>query len=185
MAQTVSTLEWRIADGPVGYDDAVGAMQARVAAIRAEQAAELVWLLEHPPLYTAGTSARPHELLEQKFPVFASGRGGQFTYHGPGQRVAYVMLDLRRRVPDIRRFVTALEAWIIGNFEDDVHVAARAAARTGVSDAAQRHVLVGRHARGNLDDDLALPANAPLASTFLARRLDDSPFALAGRTGRD
>src|SRR5687767_15844734 len=88
-------------------------MDARVAAISAGTAPELVWLLEHPPLYTAGTSARPDELIEARFPVHHVGRGGEFTYHGPGQRVAYVMLDLNRRQPDLRRFVAALEAWII------------------------------------------------------------------------
>ena len=88
-------------------------MEARVAAIADGSAPELVWLLEHPPLYTAGTSARPEDLIDARFPVHAVGRGGQFTYHGPGQRVAYVMLDLRRRVPDVRRFVATLEEWLI------------------------------------------------------------------------
>ena len=90
-------------------------MEARAAAIAAGNASELVWLLEHPPLYTAGTSARPGDLLQpDRFPVFRSGRGGEFTYHGPGQRVAYLMLDLNRRGPDLRRFVATLEAWLIG-----------------------------------------------------------------------
>lgn len=107
-------IEWRISDSPVPYTEAVQAMEARVAAIRAGTARELVWLLEHPPLYTAGTSARPSDLLQpDRFPVYASGRGGQYTYHGPGQRVAYVMLDLKRREPDLRRFVHDLEEWII------------------------------------------------------------------------
>ena len=88
-------------------------MSARAAAIADGRAPELVWLVQHPPLYTAGTSAKPEELIEQRFPVHRTGRGGQFTYHGPGQRVAYVMLDLRRRVPDVRRFVVTLEEWII------------------------------------------------------------------------
>jgi lipoyl(octanoyl) transferase len=88
-------------------------MEARVAAIAAGTADELVWLLEHPPLYTAGTSAHREDVLDTRFPVFDSGRGGQLTYHGPGQRVAYVMLDLRRRGPDVRRFVATLEEWII------------------------------------------------------------------------
>ena len=110
--------EWRRSAGPVPYRTALAVMDARSHAIAQGRAPELVWLLEHPPLYTAGTSARPHELLEQKFPVFASGRGGQFTYHGPGQRVAYVMLDLKRRVPDVRRFVAALEAWVIRTLAD-------------------------------------------------------------------
>jgi len=111
---TSPPVEWRISDRPVSYPDAVAAMEQRVAAIRAGTAPELVWLLEHPPLYTAGTSANPADLLDpDRFPVFASGRGGQFTYHGPGQRVAYVMLDLSRRGPDLRRFVVALEEWLI------------------------------------------------------------------------
>ena len=107
-------LEWRIDDRPVDYPEAVAAMEARVAAIRAGRAPELVWLLEHPPLYTAGTSARNADLLEpERFPVYRSGRGGQFTYHGPGQRVAYVMLDLKTRGCDVRRFVRDLEDWLI------------------------------------------------------------------------
>ena len=89
----------------VDYDDALEAMTARAAAIARGEARELVWLLEHPPLYTAGTSARPEDLIEARFPVHTAGRGGQFTYHGPGQRVGYVMLDLKRRAPDVRRFV--------------------------------------------------------------------------------
>src|SRR5580658_2078799 len=100
--------------GRVGYPEAVEAMKARAAAIAAGEAGELVWLLEHPPLYTAGVSARPGDLLDaNRFPVFRSGRGGQFTYHGPGQRVAYVMLDLTARGRDVRGFVQALQAWII------------------------------------------------------------------------
>jgi len=107
-------IEWRISDTPVPYPEAVQAMEARVAAIRAGTACELIWLLEHPSLYTAGTSARPADLLQPgRFPVYASGRGGQYTYHGPGQRVAYVMLDLKRRKPDLRRFVHDLEEWVI------------------------------------------------------------------------
>jgi len=106
-------VEWRISEGPVPYEAALAAMDARVAAIAAGEAPEQVWLIEHPPLYTAGTSARPDDLLAARFPVFATGRGGQFTYHGPGQRVAYVMLDLKRRRPDVRRFVATLEEWLI------------------------------------------------------------------------
>jgi lipoyl(octanoyl) transferase len=98
----------------VAYEAALAAMTARADAIARGQAGELVWLLEHPALYTAGTSARPAELIEARFPVHTAGRGGQFTYHGPGQRVGYVMLDLKRRVPDVRRFVATIEAWIIG-----------------------------------------------------------------------
>ena len=108
-------VEWAIAEGLVGYEEAVAVMEERVAAIAAGRAPERVWLVEHPPLYTAGTSARDEDLVDPgRFPVFRSGRGGQFTYHGPGQRVAYVMLDLNRRVPDLRRYVAALEAWLIG-----------------------------------------------------------------------
>ncbi|MDH3473715.1 MAG: lipoyl(octanoyl) transferase LipB [Rhodospirillales bacterium] len=107
-------MEWRIEDRLVPYPDAVAAMETRVEAIRAGTAPELVWLLEHPPLYTAGTSARDEDLLAPgDFPVYRTGRGGQFTYHGPGQRVAYVMLDLRRRGPDLRRYVSDLEDWVI------------------------------------------------------------------------
>ena len=105
--------EWRISDGPVPYDEALATMEARVAAIAAGEAAELVWLLEHPPLYTSGTSGKESDLLDAKFPIFSTGRGGQLTYHGPGQRVAYVMLDLKRRRPDVRAYVAGLEEWII------------------------------------------------------------------------
>ena len=106
-------VEWRVSDEPVGYQAAVAFMQARAADIAAGRAGELVWLIEHPPLYTAGTSADRADILDARFPVFESGRGGQLTYHGPGQRVAYVMLDLKRRGPDVRRYVATLEEWII------------------------------------------------------------------------
>ena len=106
-------VEWRITDTPVPYPEAVAAMEARVADIAAQKAPELVWLLEHPPLYTSGTSGKPADLLDPRFPIFATGRGGQLTYHGPGQRVAYVMLDLKRRRPDVRAYVAGLEEWII------------------------------------------------------------------------
>jgi lipoyl(octanoyl) transferase len=106
-------VEWQVTDGLVGYERALAVMDARASAIADGAAPELVWLIEHPPLYTAGTSASPEQLVSGRFPVHPTGRGGQFTYHGPGQRVAYVMLDLRRRGPDIRRFVATLEAWII------------------------------------------------------------------------
>ncbi|THD76227.1 MAG: lipoyl(octanoyl) transferase LipB [Phenylobacterium sp.] len=106
---------WALSPGLIGYEAAVAAMEARAADIAEGRAGELVWLLEHPPLYTAGVSAKPGDLLEpDRFPVFRSGRGGQFTYHGPGQRVAYVMLDLNARGRDVRAFVAALEAWLIG-----------------------------------------------------------------------
>jgi len=106
-------VEWRIAPSPVPYLDAVAAMEMRAAAIASHEAAELVWLLEHPPLYTSGTSGKTGDLLDPRFPLIATGRGGQLTYHGPGQRVAYVMLDLKRRRPDVRAFVAGLEQWII------------------------------------------------------------------------
>jgi lipoyl(octanoyl) transferase len=110
----VSTpVEWRISNGLVAYETALAAMDARAAAVADRIAPELVWLLEHPPLYTAGTSAKPEELIAPHFPVHTAGRGGQITYHGPGQRVAYLMLDLKRRGPDVRRFVATLEEWII------------------------------------------------------------------------
>jgi lipoyl(octanoyl) transferase len=107
-------VEWRVEDGLVDYPDALAFMEERATAIRAGTAGELIWLVEHPPLYTAGTSADPTDLLAaDRFPVFQAGRGGEYTYHGPGQRVAYVMLDLKRRREDVRVFVAALEEWII------------------------------------------------------------------------
>jgi lipoyl(octanoyl) transferase len=105
---------WAVTPGLVPYETALAAMEARVSAIADEQAAECVWLLEHPPLYTAGTSARDNELLDpDRFPVFKAGRGGRHTYHGPGQRIAYVMLDLTARGRDVRAYVNALETWLI------------------------------------------------------------------------
>ncbi len=112
-AAGLAPVEWRVSDGLVAYDHALAVMVARAAAIARGEAPELIWLLEHPALYTAGTSAQPAELIEPRFPVHSVGRGGQFTYHGPGQRVGYVMLDLKRRTPDVRRFVATLEEWII------------------------------------------------------------------------
>ncbi len=111
-------VEWVVAEGLTGYQEAVAEMEARTALIADGQAAERVWLVEHPPLYTAGTSAKDSDLVAPgRFPVHQAGRGGQYTYHGPGQRVAYVMLDLKRREPDLRRFVAALEAWLIGTLD--------------------------------------------------------------------
>jgi lipoyl(octanoyl) transferase len=105
---------WAVSTRPVAYPDAVAAMEARAAAIAEGRAGELIWLLEHPPLYTAGVSAKRADLIDpDRFPVFETARGGQFTYHGPGQRVAYVMLDLTARRRDVRAFVAALEAWVI------------------------------------------------------------------------
>jgi lipoyl(octanoyl) transferase len=113
-ADASTAVEWRVAAGLVPYPAALAAMEERVAAIRAGEAPELCWLLEHPPLYTAGTSARDEDLLTpHRLPVFRTGRGGQYTYHGPGQRVGYVMLDLQRRGPDLRAYIWRLEEWLI------------------------------------------------------------------------
>jgi lipoyl(octanoyl) transferase len=125
-------VEWRISDTLVPYADAVAFMDARVARISAGAAPELIWLLEHPPLYTAGTSARATDLVDARFPVHKSGRGGQFTYHGPGQRVIYAMLDLNRRNPDLHAFVCALEAWIIAALSTFNVMGERRADRIGV-----------------------------------------------------
>jgi lipoyl(octanoyl) transferase len=114
-AKERSTLqvEWKISDFPVAYPDALAEMEARAAAIAEGTAGEQVWLLEHPPIYTAGTSAQDADLIDARFPVYRTGRGGQFTYHGPGQRVGYVMLDLKHRKPDVRAYVHDLEQWLI------------------------------------------------------------------------
>ncbi len=109
----MAPVEWRVREGLVPYPEAVDFMEARVAEIAAGHAPELVWLVEHPPIYTEGTSANPADLIDPRFPVFKTGRGGQYTYHGPGQRVAYVMLDLKRRKPDVRAYVHNLEDWLI------------------------------------------------------------------------
>src|ERR1700716_42567 len=113
LAAGAPAVEWQVSEALIPYPDAVAAMESRAAAIAAYQAPELVWLLEHPPLYTSGTSGKAGDLLDPRFPMFATGRGGQLTYHGPGQRVAYVMLDLKRRRPDVRAYVAGLERWII------------------------------------------------------------------------
>ena len=111
-------VEWITSDGPVGYEDAVSKMETRAAEIAAGTAEELIWLVEHPPLYTAGTSAKPADLTDpDRFPVFETRRGGQYTYHGPGQRVVYVMLDVGRRGHDVRRFVQQLEEWVIATLD--------------------------------------------------------------------
>ena len=112
-AHSTGGVDWLTSSAPVAYPDALAFMDERVAAIREASQPECVWLLEHPPLYTAGTSARAEDLLDPRFPVYDAGRGGQYTYHGPGQRVAYVMLDLKPRGQDVRRFVRDLEEWII------------------------------------------------------------------------
>src|SRR5690349_22524214 len=106
-------VEWRVSDAPIPYPEAVAEMEARAAAIANGTAPELVWLLEHPPLYTSGTSGKASDLLDPRFPIFATGRGGQLTYHGPGQRVAYIMIDLKRRRPDVRAYVASLEELIL------------------------------------------------------------------------
>src|SRR5271155_4288552 len=108
-----AAVEWLISDQAIRYPEAIEVMESRVADIAAGRATEAVWLLEHPSLYTSGTSGKAADLLDPRFPIFKSGRGGQLTYHGPGQRVAYVMLDLKRRRPDVRAYVASLEEWII------------------------------------------------------------------------
>ena len=126
-------IEWRISDGLVAYDEALQLMEERVAAIRSGSAGELVWLLEHPPLFTAGTSANPSELMNPMgFPVHPAGRGGRYTYHGPGQRVGYVMLNLEQRGRDIRCFVHELEGWVIAALGDLGIAAHRAGGRIGI-----------------------------------------------------
>ena len=126
-------VEWKISDDLVPYAEALAVMEARAAAIRAGSAPEYIWLLEHPPLFTAGTSADPAELSNPMgFPVHAAGRGGRYTYHGPGQRVGYVMLDLEARGRDIRRFVHGLEGWIIATLADFGIAAHRAPGRIGI-----------------------------------------------------
>ena len=127
-----SPVEWCADPGLVPYERALAVMAARVTAIAEGNAGELVWLVEHPPLYTAGTGAKPHDLIDARFPVHATGRGGQFTYHGPGQRIAYVMLDLGQRGPDIRRFVLTLEEWIIRTLASFNVVGERREDRIGV-----------------------------------------------------
>lgn len=115
----IDGVEWRVTPGLTPYEDSLAAMEARAAAIRAGEASELVWLLEHPPLFTAGTSAASDELMNpMHFPVFEAGRGGRYTYHGPGQRVGYLMLDLEKRGKDIRCFVHSLEGWLIAALAD-------------------------------------------------------------------
>ena len=126
-------IEWRVSDAPVPYEEAIRFMEERAAAIRAGTARECIWLLEHPPLFTAGTSADPAELFNpQHFPVYEAGRGGRYTYHGPGQRVGYVMLDLEKRGKDIRCFVHALEGWMIDTLAELGVEAHRAPGRIGI-----------------------------------------------------
>src|SRR5665213_4443224 len=132
-------VEWRISDAPVPYPEAVALMESRVAEIAAGRAPELVWLLEHPPLYTSGTSGNEGDLLEARFPLFSTGRGGQVTYHGPGQRVAYVMLDLKRRKPDVRAYVAGLESWVAGALAHFGVAAGPRAGRIGLWVEMERH----------------------------------------------
>lgn len=127
-----ATADWHIFDAPQPYLETLAAMEARAAAIAEGRAPEAVWLLEHPPLYTAGTSARPEDLLDARFPVFPAGRGGQYTYHGPGQRVAYVMLDLTRRGRDVRCLVQGLEQWVIDTLAAHNVTGERREGRVGV-----------------------------------------------------
>ena len=126
-------LEWRIDDRPVDYETAVAQMEGRASAVRAGRASQLVWLLEHPSLYTAGTSADPSELLTPgRFPVHVTGRGGRYTYHGPGQRIAYVVLDLKTRGSDVRAFVRDLEEWLIRTLASFGLVGERRDGRVGI-----------------------------------------------------
>ena len=131
--ELIDGIEWRVSRGQVPYEPALAEMEARAAAVRDGTAPELVWLLEHPPLFTAGTSADPAELFNPMgFPVYEAGRGGRYTYHGPGQRVGYVILDLERRGKDIRRFVHCLEGWMIDALADLGVSAHRADGRIGI-----------------------------------------------------
>jgi len=131
-APTGNLPEWQIAAAPVDYTQAVTTMEARARQIRVEGVSNLVWLLEHPPLYTAGTSANAKDLLNPAFPVYQTGRGGQYTYHGPGQRVAYVMLDLQQRGSDLRQYICDLEAWMIASLKDVGVTGERRAGRVGI-----------------------------------------------------
>ena len=133
MTETFAQPEWRISDRPVDYPAAVAEMEARVAAIAGGTAPELIWLLEHPPLYTAGTSADPRDLLQaDRFPVHPTGRGGQYTYHGPGQRVVYALLDLGARGRDLRAYVHGLETWVIETLRQFAIDGERRAGRVGI-----------------------------------------------------
>ena len=131
--ELIDGIEWRVSEGLVPYDEALAFMEERAAAIRAGTAAECVWLLEHPPLFTAGTSADPAELINPlRLPVFDAGRGGRYTYHGPGQRVGYLLLDLERRGKDVRRLVGSLEGWMIATLRELGVSAHRAPGRIGI-----------------------------------------------------
>src|SRR6478736_1021246 len=133
MSQVQAEIEWKVSADPVAYEDALAFMERRAAAIREGTASECIWLLEHPPLFTAGTSADPAELINPlDFPVYEAGRGGRYTYHGPGQRVGYVMIDLEKRGKDIRCFVHSLEGWMIDTLADLGVAAHRADGRIGI-----------------------------------------------------
>jgi len=137
MRGALQPVEWTVSPTPVEYLEAVRRMEDRVEAIHRREAVEQVWLLEHPALYTAGSSAKDEDLLDARFPVFKTGRGGQYTYHGPGQRVAYVMLDLNRRKPDARAFVRDLEEWLIGTLAQLGVKGERRSGRVGIWVAAR------------------------------------------------
>ena len=141
----LSRPEWHVAPGLTGYAEALADMEARAAAIRAGAGRERIWLIEHPPLYTAGTSADPAEMLDPRFPVFEAGRGGRYTYHGPGQRVAYVQLDLARRGRDVRAYVAAMEGWVIDALAGLGVAARRAEGRIGIwtDDPSGREAKIG------------------------------------------
>jgi lipoyl(octanoyl) transferase len=144
LAMMIDDIEWDVSSGLVPYPQALERMEARAAAIHDGAASEMIWLLEHPPLYTAGTSADPAELLDPRFPVFKAGRGGRYTYHGPGQRVGYVMLDLGARGKDVRCFVHALEGWVIDALAELGVSARRAEGRIGIwTDAHGREAKIG------------------------------------------
>jgi len=131
-AEATSAIEWRCEKGQIPYTQALSEMEQRNAAIAAGEASELVWLLEHPPVYTAGTSAAAEELLDPRFEVVEAGRGGRYTYHGPGQRIGYVLLDLTKRGRDVRRFVHSIEGWVIDTLADVGVKSWRAEGRIGI-----------------------------------------------------
>lgn len=140
----VADIEWKTSEAPVAYDTALAWMEGRAAAVAAGEAREAVWLLEHPPLYTAGTSADPAELLDPRFPVFNAGRGGRYTYHGPGQRIVYLVLDLSKRGRDVRCFVHEVEGWAIAALARLDVAAWRAPARIGIwTEAHGREAKIG------------------------------------------
>lgn len=132
MTSLPDEIEWRVEPAPIPYDDAIATMEARAAAVAAGAARELIWLLEHPPIYTGGTSADPAELLDPRFPVVQTGRGGRYTYHGPGQRIGYLILDLNKRGRDVRHFVHSLEGWLIAALAEIGIHAFRAPGRIGI-----------------------------------------------------